>query len=366
MTQESLPFILAVDDEPANVKLLERLLSRTYYIASETNGKRALTRIQEQQPDLILLDIMMPGMNGLDVLREIRANPATVDLPVILISARADASDIAQGLELGANDYITKPIDVDVTLARVRTQIRLKQLEDQRKAAIDELNAAHEMKDGFLRMVSHDLKGPLTNVRMIAALLRKSEDAINNGTTLLNILDDSADTMQALITDFLDTAALQSGVLDLKLSPVSLAQLVDEVVIRHTVHAEQKNIALHIENIGGVICADFERFGQALGNLVSNAIKYTPPASTVRVWTEIEHTSIRICVADEGPGIPEDERDRLFTQFGKLTPRPTGGESSTGLGLWIVKHLVTIQQGQVGVYCPPDGGSIFWIEMPAA
>lgn len=364
MTQ---PVILAVDDEPANLKLLQRILSgEDYHMVGVPDGESALTFIAGTQPDLILLDIMMPGMNGLDVLRHLRADAATAHLPVILISALADARNITAGLELGANDYITKPIDVDVTLARVRTQVRLKQFEDQQKAMITQLEEAQEMKDRFLRMVSHDLKGPLTNVRMIGSLLRKSEAEIINGTTLLDILDSSTDTMQALITDFLDAAALQFGALKLNLAPVALHDIIHNQLVQHNVHAEEKHIAVNVLADTGTIYADPVRFGQALGNLISNAIKYSPPETTVRVWTEDDGGCVRVCVADAGPGIPDDERDRLFTQFGKLSARPTAGESSTGLGLWIVKHLVTIQHGHVGVYCPPEGGSLFWIEMPAA
>jgi signal transduction histidine kinase len=118
--------------------------------------------------------------------------------------------------------------------------------------------------------------------------------------------------------------------------------------------------------IPGVICADRQRTTQVLNNLLSNAIKYSPRGSTVTIWAENSEQSVHILVADQGPGIPAEERSRLFTQFGKLTTRPTEGENSTGLGLWIVKHLVTLQNGQVGVECPPEGGSIFWIELPAA
>ena len=366
MNQNMRPRILAVDDEPNNLKLLARLLGQQYHVITLGDGASALAHIAREQPDLILLDIMMPDMNGLEVLQHIRNNEATAHLPVILVSALADAANIATGLEMGANDYITKPIGIDITTARVHTQIRLKLFEDQQKAMIERHEEAQEMKDRFLRMVSHDLKGPLTNVRMIGALLRKSESNIPNGTTLLEILDASADTMETLITDFLDTAALQSGALKLDFAPVSMQKVIDSLMTQHSVHAEQKNIALHVEADSGMIYADPARFGQALGNLISNAIKYSPADSTVRIWTEDDGGCVRVCVADAGPGIPADERDRLFTQFGRLSTRPTGGESSTGLGLWIVKHLVTVQHGHVGVMCPPEGGSLFWIEMPAA
>lgn len=129
-------------------------------------------------------------------------------------------------------------------------------------------------------------------------------------------------------------------------------------------YALKKEITLNVVNRTGMVLGNSGRLGQALGNLISNAIKYSPHGSEVTIWTDDLGDSLRICVADQGPGVPEEERERLFTQFGKLSARPTDGESSTGLGLWITKVLVNLQRGDVGVHSPTEGGSIFWIEMP--
>ena len=365
MTQESLPLVLAVDDERHNLTLLERVL-RNYRVISVTNAQAALDTLAQAPFDLILLDIMMPGMDGLETLEQIRTNPKIADIPVILISAFSDGQTIVAGLEAGANDYITKPIDTDITLARVRTQIALKKLQDERKQTITELQAAQEMKDRLLRMASHDLKGPLMNIRMAANLMEPSIDCIIDGNSLLGAVESSLDTMQNVIKDFLDTAALQTGALDLHLEPVAARTLIENVLEENQINALRKHIKLETQDMRGVIIADVARFHQTLGNLVSNAIKYSPTDTTVTIWTECDDTTVTIYVADEGPGIPLSEQDKLFTQFGKLSPRPTGGESSTGLGLWIVKHLVTLQNGRVGYLSPRDGGSIFWIQMPAA
>jgi signal transduction histidine kinase len=315
--------------------------------------------------DLVLLDIMMPQMDGLQVLQHIRSNPKTADLPVILISALAEGQQIARGLECGANDYVTKPIDMDVTLARVQTQIALKQLQDERKQTIAELKAVHEMKDRLLRMASHDLKGPLTNIRLATLLLKGASECVPDGAELLEAVEASVETMQNVIEDFLDNAAAQTGTLDMHFECLDLDLLVEEVLAEHKVNAVRKNITLQTRDITGKIYADLARFRQVLSNLVSNAVKYTLPDTQVTLWAEWTKTHATIYVADQGEGIPANEQDKLFTQFGKLTPRPTGGESSTGLGLWIVKHLVTLQNGEVGFIAPPEGGSTFWIKIPA-
>src|SRR5262249_400306 len=147
---------------------------------------------------------------------------------------------------------------------------------------------------------------------------------------------------------------------------IPLNNLLSDLLTEHSLNARRKNICLEVESWDGTVWADPSRFHQVLGNLVSNAVKYSPPNTTVSVRTEQRDDSVVIYVADQGPGIPADEQNKLFTQFGKLSPRPTGGESSTGLGLWIVKHLVTIQNGEVGVISPPEGGSTFWVRMPVA
>ncbi|MBZ0289610.1 MAG: hybrid sensor histidine kinase/response regulator [Anaerolineae bacterium] len=362
---DSLPLILTVDDEPANLVLLERLLKSQYRVMTVTDGQAALDMLAQAPFDLVLLDIMMPGMTGLQVLDVIRHNPQTADVPVILVSALTEVHDITNGLEMGANDYITKPIDLEITQARVHTQITLKLLQDERKATIAKLEAAQEMKNRFIRMASHDLKSPLMNLRLVMNLLSKGSDLSPQMQELMDAAETSLDTMKMVIQDFLDTAALQSDAQDIRLSPVQVEPVIRDLLLEHSVNSTRKNIALETGSTDGLLLADVFRFKQALGNLISNAIKYSPSDTTVRVWTECDRHRVQIFVADQGPGIPAQDHDRLFTEFGRLTPRPTGGEASTGLGLWIVKHLITLQRGQVGLIAPSAGGSIFWIDMPA-
>ncbi len=366
MSQTPLPLILAVDDEPSNLLLLERLVKGRYRMMTVTSGQAALDMLVQAPFDLILLDIMMPGMTGLQALEYIRANPKTSDIPVILISALTEVEDITNGLEMGASDYIAKPIDLDITMARIQTQITLKQLVDERKATIEKLEAAQEMKNRFVRMASHDLKGPLMNIRMVMSLLPKMVEMNADADEMIEAAESSLNTMHMVIKDFLDTAAIQSDAMDLSLTPVVVEQIVAEIVKEHSVNSNRKNIGLATGVISGVIYADAARYHQALGNLVSNAIKYSPPDTTVQIWTECDEKNVTVYIADQGPGIPLDDQDRLFTEFGKLTPRPTGGEASTGLGLWIVKHLINLQQGDVGLISPAEGGSMFWIRMPTA
>lgn len=358
------PRILVVDDDITNRILLENVLERFYAVLSVDSGHAALEVLASESFDTVLLDIMMPGLNGLQTLERIRATPHTASLPVIMVSALADSTDVVKGLKLGANDYITKPIDVNITLARVKTQITLKRLLDEREHSITQLNTAQEIRDRLFRVATHDLKNPLANIRMAEHVLR---EAVSHNALANQIMDTvmlSVDAMQSVIDDFLDVMVLQSGKMGLKPECVDLGKVVHNTVLQYQLAAERKDITINLNNVDGMIRADYSRMLQVVSNLISNAVKYSPAGSTVSIWTEHLGDRVRLSIADQGPGIPPKERHLMYTEFGKLTPRPTGQENSTGLGLWIVKHLVEIMGGKIDAEFPPDGGSIFWVELP--
>jgi signal transduction histidine kinase len=297
-------------------------------------------------------------------LRTIRATPEIAHIPVILISARADNNDIVRGLEEGANDYLIKPSSASVVQARIHTQVMLKQLMDEHRRVIEELLETQKMRDQLFRIASHDLKAPLTNIRLTEFLLRDIVGNNNEGQEILDSLVNNLDNMEGVIEKFLDVAAFQSGKIELDIQCVPIESAVLDVMMEYTVAAANKNISIEAAEFPGMVMADPKRLRQILSNLVSNAVKYSPKGSTVSIWSELLGEYVRINVADHGPGIPADERHLLFQEFGKLSTRPTGQESSTGLGLWIAKHLTTLQHGEIGVDSPADGGSVFWVMLP--
>jgi len=357
--------LLVVDDDRINRELLLHLFERDYHVSTAGGGQEALDMLNSDPTiDLVMLDIMMPQMSGLDVLGEIRETPQTRDLPVILISAMANTRDVVNGLRLGANDYITKPVDVSVVVARVKTQLMVKRLLDERQATITELTKAEKLRSQLFRIASHDLKTPLSNIRMAEHLLRKMLPDQKDTNQTLDTIKLTVESMGNIISNFLDMVELQTGQMDIKLKPIELKDVVYNVLTQYEISANKKNSKLMMEETDGWVMADAARLVQVVSNLVSNAIKYSPSESTITVSTKLENGMGYISVADQGPGIPEAERDQLFTEFGKLSTRPTDGESSTGLGLWIVKHLTNAMRGQVGVEFPESGGSIFWVSLP--
>ncbi|MFN8376013.1 MAG: hybrid sensor histidine kinase/response regulator [Anaerolineae bacterium] len=362
---QRVPQILIVDDELNNRLLLSRILRRLGSITEASSAREALELLQEEQFDLVLLDIMMPDMTGLEALEVIRNNRDTAHLPIILVSALSDNEDLVHGLQIGANDYIPKPFDIDVVYARVNTQLRLKMMSDDDKQVIAQLEAMQQMKDRLLRIASHDLKAPLANIKTIEVLLREYVSD-PQGVEFLEMLRSTINNMHSVIEEFLDMAAFQGGTLAVELAPVEVEQVVMDVMMHYCPAAQEKDIDIMAYALPGIVHADQQRLTQVLNNLVSNAIKYSPRRTTISLWSEIDEGRVRINVADQGPGIPANERDRLFKEFSKLSTRPTAGESSTGLGLWIVKQMVTLQGGTVGVDCPSDGGSTFWVEFPVS
>ncbi len=358
--------LLVVDDDADNRFLLEHMLRNTYNVSCVASGEAALDFLENTPVDMVLLDIMMPGMNGLDVLRSIREQDKMTELPVILVTALSASPDIVEGLKIGANDYITKPLDRNITMARIATQMKLKRLQDEREETIRELENAQEVRDQIFRVASHDLKNPLANIRMAEYVLR---DSVADDPVAIQMMDTvaiSLDAMQEVIEDFLDVVVLQSGKIDLDMHAVAVEKVIYNAVIQYNPTAESKDITINIANSDGHVRADLSRLTQVVNNLLSNAIKYSPKDSAVSIWSSTDVATVRINIADQGEGIPPGERHLLFTEFGKLSTRPTAQETSTGLGLWIVKNLAELMKGTVGADFPADGGSIFWVELPLA
>jgi len=363
------PRLLIVDDERINLELFNRIFEYDYDLHLASTGEEALEALRLQAYDAVLLDIMLPGMNGFEVLRHIRADAATADLPVIMISARSNESDMLHGLRLGANDYIPKPFSVEIARARVRTQIELKQMNDRHKQLIDELRTAQRMQERFYRIVSHDLKGPLTNIRMAQSILR---DILEDDPTINEILDSvdvTVQDMQEMIRLYLDAASLQAGKLQTHLVSLDVRDELHAAAERLAFVAEKKGVRIEIAPLDHpqIVIADARLLGQVLGNLISNALKFSPDGGVVRLWTEGDAASIVLCVSDQGPGIPDSERQYLFQMFRQLSTRAEGGsDNGHGLGLWIVRQLVEMMNGQVAHRHHPEGGSVFMVALPCA
>lgn len=226
-------------------------------------------------------------------------------------------------------------------------------------------SAAH-LREQFFAIAAHDLQHPISNIYAAQRLLRDTAGGDPAAAELLDEIEQSLDIMQEIIHDYLNTAALQSGALELRLAAVDAGDALWEALTRHAISAQKKAIIVRIAGAEGAALADSRRLAQAVSNLLSNALKYSPPGSQITLKAATRGSRVRLSVHDQGPGVPPAERCRLFHPFGRTSVRPTAGESSTGLGLWVVRQLVALQGGRVGADFPPEGGSVFWLELPAA
>ncbi len=367
--------ILVVDDREEGAKIIALLLREEgYQVDIALRGEAALEKIYANPPDVVILDVMMPDINGMEVLRRLRADKQFAELPVIIVTALGDTTDIVKGIELGATDYLTKPPRFEVLLARVRTQIQLKQLQDQRREDLETLQRLNILKDRFMQIAVHDLKNPLNNIVVGLDLLPRyptfdDEEEEAEFNQVIAMMNTSTFTMRNLINDFLDLSAIQAGQLELQLSNTDMNKLVEEMVEQFTAYAHEKMLTVETTLDPDIpyIAVDKNRLGQVLSNLIGNAIKFSPPQSNIYVSTRWIRDGgwLRVEVADTGPGISKEAIETLFKQYTTTGNKPTGGERSSGLGLSIARDLVELHGGNIGVDSTFGDGSVFWFEIPA-
>ncbi|HPV07406.1 MAG TPA: response regulator, partial [Aggregatilineales bacterium] len=243
--------IVVVDDSPFSTDALVTHMQLEGFDAVAYNDPlEALEALRADPPDLVLLDVMMPGMNGLEVLKTLRAQPSTAGVPVIMLTALDETDDIVRGLDLGANDYVTKPPQLEVLAARVRTQLHLKRLQDQRERDILELRRLSDIKDRFLQIAAHDLRTPVHNITLAVDLLNRHYQRTNceipQFDSIMRTMQNSLNVMRSIVNDFLDMQAIRSGSIELALQPVRLNDLVQSVLEQYEQYGRQKNIDLRV------------------------------------------------------------------------------------------------------------------------
>jgi signal transduction histidine kinase len=363
--------ILIVDDERANRQLLETVLASEGHalVAAET-GEEALAMIAREPPDLVLLDVLMPGMNGFEVTALIKGNPDTRNIPVILVTALDDREGRLRGLSAGAEDFLSKPVDRAELCARVSNLLRL-------KAAIEEARAAHLLAENanhaktlFLRALSHELRTPLQAITGYAEIMNMGlRGKVNprQAADLGRILRASG-YLHRLISDLLTVARLE-GARPLHLVSIAVQPVLAEVESLCVLQAKAKSLRLTIAPVAEelFVTADAERFQQVLINLVTNALKFTAKGGSVTVSCDSDRDTVRFRVADTGIGVPSQDIDRIFepfVQIGRHLTTPT--EQGVGLGLAISRDLARAMHGDLTLASIEGAGSTFTLALPMA
>ena len=355
--------ILVVDDTAANLQLLTGMLKgRGYRVRPVSSGEMALRAVETHAPDLILLDISMPDMDGYEVCRRIKANEHWRDIPVLFISALSDTEDKVRAFQAGGVDYVGKPFQFEEVDARVRTHLELHRQQLELKDNYKRLQEMEHLRDNLTHMIAHDMRSPLLALQLSLGLLG---DSIPPGSTDDTAVLDNAKLgvtqLIDMVSQMLDVSRMEAGRMELKREPCDLASVAGEAIAALRPLAESRTIVVESRSPVAAAC-DRELIRRVIGNLVGNAIKFTSTTGRISVAAHAEADRVRVTVTDDGPGIPPEKHRLIFEKFGQVADRNHGGGS--GLGLTFCKMAVEAHGGAIGVESLPGHGSTFWFSLP--
>lgn len=371
--------ILIVDDALPNLRLLSSMLkSNEYQVRGISNSAMVITVVNAEPPDLILLDINMPGQNGYEICRLLKENPQTQEIPIIFISALDDVLDKVQAFSVGGVDYITKPFQVEEVLARVETHLTIRTLQKQLEKQVhdlqdltenlvianQELQASNNELNAFAHTVAHDLKNPLASTLLSIDLLERfielkmDEKALSS----LNSIREGGYKLTNIIDELLLLASVRKETVEKE--PLAMAAIVEQVIDRLSMMFLKYEVKIRIPDTWPVALGYAPWIEEVWMNYLSNAIKYggSPPCLECGALVQADGM-IRFWVKDEGDGIPEDVANTLFAEFTRMDHTRAQGH---GLGLSIVKRIIEKLDGTVGVVSAVGEGSTFYFTLPAA
>ncbi len=387
------PSILIVDDTPGNIQIIAHALANEYEVRVAISGAACLTLLADQRkPDLILLDVMMPDMDGYEVCRRVKGHPDWQHIPVIFLSALTDAQSETIGLELGAVDYITKPINVAITRQRIHNHLEREQLRREVELHRDQLEeqvrertlglsiakeaaeTANRAKDTLLRNMSHELRTPMNGIIGMIGLAKRLASSPQQSRKL-DIAEDSAYQLLGMLDNLLDMARLESSHMTLAQVPFHFGELLDAAQRLAKPLADAKNLSLNFvqssqpSTLGDVmLVGDHLRLRQVLSELISNAIKFTAQGSIeIRVLIQDDKpgmVSVALEVQDTGIGIDANMHKHIFDPFVQVDGSITRNHGGSGIGLFLCRRLIELMGGALGVKSQPGQGSTFWLKVP--
>jgi two-component system sensor histidine kinase/response regulator len=361
------PSILVVDDTPANLHLLAGMLKdRGYKARPVPSGKLALQAAKSDPPDLILLDITMPEMNGYEVCRRLKADEHLKEIPIIFISALNETMDKVTAFGVGGVDYVAKPFQFEEVEARVKTHLQLRRQQRELQESYEKLRALEALRDSLVHMIVHDLRTPLNGIYGFLQLLEmeEKEQLSEKGVKYLERVVRSTVTLMDMISTLLDVSKMEAGEMKLHLTECDLAGAAHEVLTRVEALKRGRRVVLDAPGDAVTVIADAELVTRVIQNLVGNALKFAPDGSEVRIGIEPGEGQVRVFVRDSGPGIPPEYHARIFEKFGQVEARAQQQKFSTGLGLTFCKLAVEAHGGHIGVESTVGQGSTFWFVLP--
>ncbi len=367
----SRPLVLLVDDSATIRQQLRGVLLRDgYAVHCAENGEAALSWTEKQLPDLCLLDVGLPGIDGYEVARRLHAIPGAQDLPIIFISAYDADHNVASGFAAGGVDYVVKPVRESEVLARVSTHVRLRTLHRKLELAHQELNASYEklkdaeqLREDLMHMMVHDMRGPLSAVLGSLDLLDPPGTTTStDDRRSLKVALAAARHLSDMVDSLLDINRLEEGELPIALASRALSPLIDRAVTTLGLGSELGR-RLHVEVPPAEVRCDGELVERVLGNLLSNSLRFSAPDDPITIGASKLKHYVKVNVIDRGPGVAPDDRERIFRKYaqGLRQPRARG---SSGLGLAFCRLAVEAMAGEIGVEDTPGGGATFWFTLP--
>ena len=360
--------ILIVDDVVSNVLLLKILLTNEkFQVCTANNGRTCIEVAKKEHPDLILLDVMMPDINGFDTAVVLKKDEETKDIPIIFLTALNTPQDLVHGFQVGASDFLTKPFNKEELVMRVTQQISLvaaKRIIEKQNA---ELKATLSNRDKMYSVIAHDLRSPMASIRMVLNLVVQSASVETVGPELYMLLDQAnreSEEVHDLLDNLLKWTKSQTGRLSVVLQELDLNDIVPGVVEIFDVIAQTKHITLELKKTDAPlkVTADNDMLKTVLRNFMSNAVKFSPENSTIQIIMANEGDFARVSVKDQGVGIAADRLGSIFHK-GETT-YGTGGEEGSGLGLQLCQDFARKNGGDCYVESVEGEGSTFSFTVP--
>jgi len=359
--------ILAVDDVPSNLLVLQAILPKDEFTFLGVSGADdAFRLLEEREFDLILLDVLLPGLDGYSIARRLKSNPKTASLPLIFLTALTDENEVIKGFESGGVDFVSKPFRKTELLLRLRTHLALKDKNEALERAAHDLRLANQARDRFFSILAHDLKNPFAGIQSLVHEILQQFDHIEKDDLheALKTMGQTSQNVSRLLETLLDWGRSQTGNLQLdpQLQPVQV--LVDEALEPLEDSFHRKGIAVVHSFEPLWVWADRYTVVAILRNLLSNAVKFTRPGGSVTLTARRNPDSVEISVCDTGVGMPPSRLEKLFRLDNKISTPGTAREPGTGLGLLLCSEFTQRNGGTLRVESRPEVGTTFFLVLP--
>jgi signal transduction histidine kinase len=378
MSNRQQPHVLIVDDEPRNIRLIEGMLfGQGYELLGATSGADALDIINDTPIDLVLLDVMMPGLSGFEVCQQIKSHPRHRMIPVVMVTALTEVNDRVKAMEVGADDFLSKPVDATELMVRVRSLVRVRQL----NAEVERVTAERLR---FMAGVAHDIRTPLNALTLSMELLEDKASGDRTMERALTRMNTCVEHIRMLASDVMNYYKIESGEFQLDIAPCPLIELVEQVAAIAQPIAAEKDIALSLGEVPDLtIEADQNALSQILLNLLTNSIKYSDPGAHVALHTcdlaeadyqlppdhhppvlTLPTSGVLFEVSDTGHGIAPADFERVFSEFDRLHANNKDDDAGVGLGLPVSQRLIRLHGGEIWFSSQPGAGSTFSFFLP--